>query len=154
MAKSRGVSSLSRAVAKNSTTSSNSTNIRTPINRDKYPYKVCSASLPRPKLKRLKSTNNTTRNSHPRPAQPAAKNKETHINIDRDGVFGVLENTDLGHDQHHHHHVTRSRTSKDVNMTQNNYYNLYGSPLASGEILCCIIINIINIIITILSLFL
>ena len=38
-------------------------------------------------------------------------------------------------------------------MTQNNYYNLYGSPIPSGEILlCCINNTIINIISTILSL--
>ena len=128
-----------------------STSNRTPINRDKYPYKVCSASLPRPKLKRLKSNSQNPKNSHPRPGPASAKNKETHINIDRDRVFGVMENTDLGHDRHHVNN--RSRSSKDVTMTQNNYYNLYGSPIPSGEILlCCINNTIINIISTILSL--
>ena len=55
VAKSRGVSSLSRAKG-NKNNTSNKWLTQDHRDTDKYPYKVqCSTSLPRPKLKRLKS---------------------------------------------------------------------------------------------------
>ena len=127
VAKSRGVSSLSRAVSKNNKSADGYYTLDRP-NKDKYPYKVCSASLPRPKLKRL--------NDKPR----AAKYKETNYNNDKDRLFGVLEEPENDVIGDGRDHVTGcygpglmgTRSHLDMTLAHNNYYNLY-APHRPGE---------------------
>jgi len=126
VAKSRGVSSLSRAKSnKNNNSKWLTQDYRDTF--DKYPYKVCSASLPRPKLKRLKSDRSSS-----------AKHKETYYKDDRERLFGLVEECDIGdgrdQSRDHGHMLMRTRSHLDMTMTQNNYYNLYGTPLSSGPL--------------------
>ena len=68
----------------------------------------------------------------------SARHKETYYKDDRERLFGLVEESDTGdgrdQSRDHGHMLMRTRSHMDMTMTQNNYYNLYGTPLSSGDL--------------------
>ena len=114
VSKSRGVSSLSRAVGAKYAARSD---------LDTY-----TASLPRPKLKKLTGSREEKKQIL-RTKEPS--NKYT-TEIPRTVERPRAETRDK-RGQGQRPRRTNSRSQVDHGVTQNNYYNLYGAPVTSGK---------------------
>ena len=120
VSKSRGVSSLSRAVGAKYAARSD---------LDTY-----TASLPRPKLKRLTGSREDKKQ--------ILRTKETtqkyaaEISRTKTVERPRAETRDK-RGQGQRPRRTNSRSQVDHGMTQNNYYNLYGAPVTSGKEYIC-----------------
>ena len=117
VSRSRGVSSLSRAVLAPRLEA-----------REAPALHTYTASLPRPKLKRLRSNEEKkqilrTKDSTQQKYNTMDKSRTLERSKAESGdrrVLGLrLQRTD-------------SRSRVDLNMSQNNYYNLYGAPVTAG----------------------
>ena len=113
VSKSRGVSSLSRAVG-----------AKYAARNDLDTY---TASLPRPKLKRLGSREEKKQILRTKEASQKYTGEISRTKT----VERPRAETKRGQGQRPRR--TNSRSQVDLGMTQNNYYNLYGAPVTSGK---------------------
>ena len=115
VSKSRGVSSLSRAVG-----------AKYAARNDLNTY---TASLPRPKLKRLGSREEKKQILR---TKEASQKYTGEISRTKTVERPRAETRDK-RGQGQRPRRTKSRSQVDLGMTQNNYYNLYGAPVTSGK---------------------